>query len=134
MKVKITGIKKIDKKLRQLEPKFAKKQMRKALRETQKKQMLPDVKNNAPTDEGDLKKALTVKSGKRSRYKMSMNVTFKDDALEDFYPRFVEYGAPEIGREPNPFMRRAFDAKKETVKSETEKRLLDLLMQEAKKK
>lgn len=133
MGLKITGIKEIDKKLKQLEPKVAKKMMRKALRAAQKA-MTKEVKNNAPTDEGDMKKAVTTKAGKRSRYKASVNTTFKDDGLQDFYPRFVEYGAPEIGREPNPFLRKSFDAKKEEVKRTAETKLLELVDEEAKKK
>lgn len=124
-KMKLTGIRKIDKALRKIEPKLVKKGLNKTLREAQKKVMLKEAKSNTPVDEGAAKKALTVKAGKRKRHKVSLNTVFKTDQLENFYIRFIEFGAPEKGIEPRGFMRKSFESKKDEVKKYVESNIIE---------
>ena len=69
--LKITGIKEIDKKLSQLEPKVIKKALRQSIRPALKDNILPKVKANVSKDSGALQKAVKLRSGARSRVSVS---------------------------------------------------------------
>lgn len=123
--VKITGIKDIDRRLKMLGPRIAKKVVRKAIRDGMKV-MASEVKSRAPVDKGIMRSAVkvrAVKSRKRGDIAIETTISGKVAALVKFtkagkrvfYPAAVEYGRRH--ESPNPFMRRAFAAKGEAVRN-----------------
>lgn len=85
----LSGIKEIEKALKDLEAKVSKKITRQALRKGTKI-FAKQVKDDTPVDSGTLKKQVKVKAGKRSRTNLSVNVeTSSPDA---FYGAFQELG------------------------------------------
>lgn len=75
-----------------------------------------EVAQNAPRDSGAIARSVKIKSGKRSRKGMSIDVVigegnFKGDT---FYAAMVEYGtSKQVGQ---GYMRAAFDSKGEQAK------------------
>lgn len=129
---KITGAKELQKKLRELGPKIEKKVMRQALR-AGAKIIQAEAKKLAPVDSGELRAGIKVRAvKKRKPGQVRIRVsTGEDDA---FYGFFVEYGymKQETRRlpdgkiislkrgqgtptfvPPRPFVRPAFETKKE---------------------
>ena len=112
-KFTVTGIKSIDAKLKSLEPKVAKKVIRRAGRQALKQAVLPEAKALAPVGTGQLKKAIKVRSGGRSRKAILMDVqvgqgTFKGD---QFYGGFQEWGwqAGPTKVEGKHYMKQAYE-------------------------
>ena len=116
----ITGIKKIDRKLKKLDKEVtqSKKVLRRALREGTKI-IQREAQARCPTDEGDLKKSLKVRAGKRSRKHIRYVVISRSEDLTPFYSAFVEFGHFAFGGSeyiaPQPFLRPAYDAKKKVA-------------------
>lgn len=108
---KLIGMKEIHKAFKDLEPKVAKKVVRKALRKGMKI-VLAEAKVKAPTGETkQLKKSLKIKARKRSRKVIAMDLTsgkgdFKGD---QYYAAMVEYGTKK--QPAQHYMRDAFEAK-----------------------
>jgi HK97 gp10 family phage protein len=131
---KITGIKELDTALKQLEPKLQKKVLRQAMRESLKP-VRSAVKAEAPVGEtGDLAKSVKIKSGKRKKDTIRLNVQIGagDFKGATYYAAFVEYGhhigSRKLGdartlQPANDYMKRAFDQTKEQAR-ETARRLI----------
>jgi len=100
-KMKISGLKETFKALEQFEPKVIKALERKALRKAAK-MLQAEAKQIVPVDEGELKDSIAVKSGKRSKKKISMLVE-----TDTTHSGIVEYGG--IHKEAEPYLRPAVD-------------------------
>lgn len=138
----VTGIGKIDRKLRKLPAVVGKKVVRKSMRAGMKV-IKSAVESEVPVDTGLTRSAVKLKAHKRSRNKIGIDVRI-DASTEGlkktsskgktvFYPAIVEYGRKK-GKKPlppNPFMRRAFTAKGETARQITLKQLRDGIEEEA---
>ena len=126
----ISGFEDIDRRLRELEPKVAKKCLRKAMRPAMK-EVQKAAKDNAPVASGKLKRNIKVRAGKRSRSNVYLNVQVGDDAFDNFYPKFVEYGTKN--QPAQAYMRRAYDQVGERAKELCLEKLLELIEAEARK-
>lgn len=116
MSFKLTGLKEVDAKLEQLGKVEAAKIVRKAAR-TSMKEVQKEAKANAPRGEtGDLARNIKVRAGKRKRDTIIINVQVGDEAFDNFYPKFVEFGTK--AQPPQSYMRRAHDTKEEQVKKQ----------------
>lgn len=113
----ITGVKALDRKLRQLEPKVARKVIRQALRKALRP-VQARVKQLAPVGEtGQLKRAVKIRAARsRRRGEIKLRVVIgKDDFTgTQFYSSFTEYGSSK--QPAQHFMRRAFDSTKDEAK------------------
>lgn len=112
----ITGIKEIDRKLKGIPDKLAKKALRQSMRPAMK-EVLKEAQQNAPVDSGDLKKSIKLKAGPRSKKAITLDVAvgegfFKGDT---FYAGFVEFGTSKMPAKP--FMRPAYDSKGQDAKN-----------------
>jgi len=109
-KFKIHGLQELDKKLRELEPKLARKVTRKALRDAAK-MTAAKAKELVPVDEGDLRDSIRVRSGKSRKGTVSVIVTTSaSDNLftgESYYGAFLEFGTSTI--EARPYLRPALE-------------------------
>jgi HK97 gp10 family phage protein len=128
MAIQITGIKDIDKKLTKLGAKVTKKILRKAMRPVMK-EVQKTAKSLVPVDTGNLKKGIKVRSAKRSRKYIGLDVRTDDD---NFIAKFVEYGTEN--QSPQPFMRPAFDQHEKPGKEKAMDTIRQLIEDEAKKK
>lgn len=130
---KITGIKEIDKALSELEPKLAKKIIRKTLRDSAKI-VREEVKQTAPFETGELKAAVKVKAGRRRRNSISVQVQIGEGDFkgQTYYASFLEYGTKDI--EPLGFMRKALDNKEDEVREKAKASILQGLEKLANKK
>jgi HK97 gp10 family phage protein len=92
-RIRIDGLAELDRKLKLLPKKVAGKISRKALR-AGSKVILKEAKALAPVATGTLKASLKVKSGKRKRGFVSVQVQTADGDYrgETFYGAFLEYG------------------------------------------
>lgn len=133
-KFEVKGLKETIKKLQNLEPKVAKKVVRKTLR-TGAKIMQTEVKQNVPVDEGNLRKSLKVKAGKRKKGSISVAVTTSaEDNLykgDQFYGAFQEFGTSKM--QGKHFMEQSFNAKENEARQVMTESLKDLIEEEAKK-
>ena len=108
------SVKAIKRSFTQLENKFAKKAVRKGLRNGTKQ-----FKNaiDVPKETGALKKALKVRASKRSSVYISYNAIFSADL--SYIGRFLEFGTKNDDGsqriEPMSFVRDAFNKEKENV-------------------
>jgi len=91
--------------LEMLEPSVGKKAMRKTLRKATKDIVLPDARNRAPHDTGELEKSLTVRAMERSRLKYGYEVVSRPGSESASYAARVELGTKH--RESDPFLRAA---------------------------
>lgn len=109
-KFKIHGLQELDKQLRELEPKLAKKVTRKALRDAAKL-TAAKAKELVPVDEGDLRDSIRVKSGKSRKGTVSVIVTTSasDNIFsgEAYHGGFIEFGTSKM--EAKPFLRPALE-------------------------
>lgn len=128
MAIQITGIEEIDKKLRELTDKEARRIMRRAM----KKAIQPTVtqaQSNAPVLTGQTRAAIQLMPMKRSRKAKSFGfrvcIGKKDYVGDQFYGAFQEYGF-HLGKrslsnrkfiEGKHFMQKAYDSTKEQVKT-----------------
>lgn len=139
-KIVVTGIREIDRKLRQLGPKLANKIARQALRKGAKR-FAGAAKAEAPVGQGPLRAGIKARAGKRSRKAISVNVVLGADQFPAavarsrgfLYPAGVELGEPGEGREPDPFMERAFDGNENGVRTQLEKDIRDGIEREARR-
>lgn len=118
VKTSFTGDKKLDRMLREFEPKLAKKIIRRTLRKAAKP-VLETARQHAPVLTGALKRSLKVRAMKRSRRnknKYGVRVITGDDFFkgEQFYGAFIEFGTSRI--EAKPYLRPAYDNNKTSVR------------------
>lgn len=111
MKLVITGAKEIDRRLHALGPKVARQVVVGAMREVMKETIAPEVMADAPAGEtGDLRRAVKVRAGQRSRKGPTMYVLIDGASLGDkFYAAFRELGTRFM--KGSHFMKRAYDGK-----------------------
>jgi HK97 gp10 family phage protein len=137
----VTGIKELDKKLRQLEPKIQRKVTRQSMR-AGLKVVATEMRSQIPVDSGTARSLIQVraiKKRKRKRIAMECRVrgvrgqTIKQSGSgrPAFYPAIVEYG--RMGVAPNAFGRRTFAAKGEPARNVTIHKLFDGTMAEVEK-
>jgi HK97 gp10 family phage protein len=128
-KIVITGVKALDKRLKELGPKLANKIARKALRE-EMKPLKADVVSNTPKDTGALARSTKLQAMKRSRSRIGVEVVMFDGTDDDrFVAAFVELGTsttPGAG-----MMRHAYDANKDAVRDGILDRIRQGIEQEA---
>jgi HK97 gp10 family phage protein len=126
----ITGLPSLDRKLKALEPRVAKKVVRQALRKGAKR-VQARVKQLAPKGPtGQTRKAVKVRAFKRSRkgtIGVKVQIGKGDYQGTEFYASFAEFGSKRsgtghkgqrraIGQRAQHFMERAYDLEKEPVK------------------
>lgn len=135
--MQVLGIPEIDKQLKKLGPQISKKIIRKGMRPAQK--IIRDqAKMYCPVDYGDLEDSIKVTAGKRTRKSINIHVsTSGSDNIftgDTYYAGFVEWGCPDRPEYPaQPFLRPAFDSKKDEAKAFAEKRILELAEEELSK-
>lgn len=137
--VVITGIRRIDKKLKLLPLKVQKKVVRQSMRKGMKI-VLSEVKSEAPVDSGVLKSNLALRARKRKKrgtIELEVRIKANDETKKTskagktvFYPAIVEYGHGNAP--PNPFMRRAYTQSGRAARDETLQALLDGVNREVK--
>ncbi|PQO33152.1 hypothetical protein C5Y96_09845 [Blastopirellula marina] len=123
-KVSITGEKKLDKALRNLEPKFRRKVANKAMRKGMKiiqrtaKSYAPVGKPQKDHTPGLLKKNIKVRAGKRSRRTFGIDVRIgdKDWQGKAWYGSAVVFGTKK--QKENDFMKRAYKDKESQVRKQ----------------
>lgn len=120
----IEGFDKVFKRLKELEPKVAKKVLRQALR-AGAKIIQTRAKANAPVLTGQTKKAIKIRAGKRSRGSVGVNVSIgaRDYVGDQFYAAFHEYGTSKM--QARPFMRPAYDSEKEKAAEVIQRKILE---------
>ena len=110
----------VEKKLKELEPKIAKKIVRDSLK-AGAKPVLAAAQAKVPVKSGLLRRNIKIRAGKRSRAGQSVVVGFKDGAFKGdaFYGAFIEWGH-QAGKGANaktvpaqPFLRPAIDEQEE---------------------
>lgn len=109
--VEIKGLKELLRDLKQLEPKVAKK----ILRRSTKKGLEPvkkEVEAIAPRDTGALASSLKIKPGRRKRNTISRVVQFGEGFFKGhtWYAGVQEFGAPKKNVRAKHFMQRAYEA------------------------
>ncbi len=133
--MKITGLKELENKLKELGPKVQKKVVRKAIREGNKV-MLQAARGEAPKGEtGALAKSLKIKTRFHKKSGTLTGIVQTSDKTltgETYYGGFVELGTKF--QEPNPWLERAFEKVKDTVLTKTTSTLKTGIETEAKKK
>jgi len=124
----LTGDKAIDRKLKKLGPKLGKKIIRRAMRPAAKV-VRDEAKANCPVDTGTLRQSIKVRAAKRSRQKIELLVTTSgSDNLftgSAYYGGMVEWGT--AFQAPRPYMRSAYDAKKDEAKKIARTNMLSLI-------
>ncbi|MEZ5951183.1 MAG: HK97 gp10 family phage protein [Planctomycetaceae bacterium] len=117
----ITGHKKIDKLFKQLTDKVQKNVVKKAMR-IGMKPLLDEVKQNVPVDTGATKNDIRIRAGKRSRDRIEVQVSSKND---NYIPKFLEFGTSKMAA--RPFYRPAYESKGEQAKQTTMDELLKII-------
>lgn len=116
--IAVTGIKELDRQLRELDAKLGKTYVRKAMR----KSLVPvreQAKKNAPVDTGHLKNSIKIRAAKRSRKRFGAVVRAgnqKGNIRDEFYGGFMEWGwklRNGVKRPGTRFMKRAAVEKKD---------------------
>jgi len=109
--ISITGAKELERKLKQLEPKVAKKIVRQSLRKAAKP-ILTRAKQLVPVITGALKKSLKVRAmrRKKGRYGIMVGTAAGWFVGKTFYGGFVEFGTDKAPA--RAFVRPAFDSQK----------------------
>lgn len=120
--VRLEGGKELERELKEVEPKVAKKVVTKALR-AGAKVILKAAKSAAPKRTGLLQRSLTVRAAKRKKGRVAFVVQTKggDFKGKSFYAAFLEYGHKAGSRKlanrkiipPQPFLSPAFDSAKD---------------------
>ena len=125
--ITVEGADKLEKALISLEPKIARKLVRRTLRNAAKP-ILALAKSLVPVRTGRLKKSLKIRAAKRrkGRYGVRIQTGTRDELGIDektpyYYPAAVEYGTNTSPAQS--FMRAALDSKKQAAKSIIEKDL-----------
>lgn len=125
----VTGIKEIDRALKELAPKLG----RKIVKSAMKKAMAPveaAAEANAPVDTGLLQSSIKMRASKKSRNSFGIDVRIgeKDWAGKSWYGAAQEYGTSKMPGKG--FLRKAYDEKKDESKAIAIRELLDGLNQE----
>jgi HK97 gp10 family phage protein len=113
VKVRVTGVKEVDRWLSRLEPKLRKKAFRKGTR-AGAKVFATAARAEFPRDTGTAATAITVRASKTRKGRIKAVAVFKPDAVRAnapngvFYPAIVEYGSIRQGRAPAAPMRTAY--------------------------
>lgn len=127
---KITGIKEIDRALKELEPKLAKQAIRKGMREglkimLKRARVLAPVgpsrqANGVDHKSGTLRKGIKIKSS-RSRKGIRIAILLAKESFKNdpFYGAFQEEGAKKARIKPQHFLRKAFEETKNQVRDKT---------------
>lgn len=123
----ISGHKKIDKLFKQLTDKVQKRVVKKAMKKGMKP-VLDEVKQNVPVDTGATKKDIKIRMGKRSRNRIEVQVSSKND---NYIPKFLEFGTSKMPA--RPFYTPAYESKGDEAKQTTMDALLELIQEELKK-
>jgi HK97 gp10 family phage protein len=151
--IQLNGVSETKEALRALDTKVQKSLIRKALR-AGSKIVLAQAKANAPSNTGNLRSNLRIRSGKAKKGTIALTVGasakgFKGHGNKNaFYLSFVEYGyrtrpriSKEHGKAPGGrrqvegqhFIERAYESEKETAVETMTDTLIDLIQQEATK-
>lgn len=128
----LLGDRALDKKLKELNSKIAKRVVRQATRSGMKI-FQGVVKSAAPRGStGNLAKSIKVRSGKRSRRHFSMVVQLGEGNFkgETWYGAAVEYGTSKMA--PTGFMRKSFDSTHEQVRKHAMSEIAKGIEREAK--
>ena len=133
--VKVSGGKEIIQALKELEPKLAKKVVRKACRDGATI-LKKEIEQEAPKATGALAESVKIKT----RFKkgtFTANAEIGEGAYKGmtYYAAFVEFGTSKM--EPRGFMQQAFNDKKEEVAKKTEEALragIDKIVRESSNK
>lgn len=116
-RLRITGHKEIDKKLRKLPEKVTKKILRRAMTKALKP-VRDTARGYCPVDTGKLRDSIKIRAGNRSRLAIKRQVTTSGSdnmfSGETYYGGMVEYGTQNM--QAKPFMRPAYDAEKDNAK------------------
>jgi len=117
-------VRKLNKKLKQLESKIEKKIVRQALR-AGARVVAKEAKQLAPVDTGELKSKIKVWALKRSRKKIGVLVgtSAKEYTGDQFYAAFIEYGTKD--QPAKPFLGPAAEAKGPEAAAVVEKTLAE---------
>jgi HK97 gp10 family phage protein len=114
-KLSIQGAKALERRLAKLDSKLARKTARQAVRAAAKV-VLAEARNRATVDSGATRKSIKIRSG-RSRKKKTVLLKVELGAGffkgKTFYASFLEFGTS--ARAARPFLRPAFEAKKEAA-------------------
>lgn len=127
----VTGDKALDRALRTLEPRVARKVVRQAMRAAMKG-MKTAIESTAPVgDTGALAASVKIRAGRRSRGKMSILVGLEDTTFqgERYYAAFVEYGTADMPGQG--YMREALDTRGEIARQDAMRRIRDGIEREA---
>jgi HK97 gp10 family phage protein len=134
----VTGIKEIDRKLKELVPKIQRKVLRQAMRSGMK-HVFQEALLRVRVLTGLLKKNIKLRAMKRKRGRVGLLVQVKSDpglsktskdGKRYFYPASVEWGHGSVP--PHPFMRPAYDLKGPEARDTTLNELLAGTLREAK--
>jgi HK97 gp10 family phage protein len=137
--VVVTGVPAIDRRLKTLEPKVQRKYVRKSIR-SGLKVVAAGVKAEAPAVTGATRRAVKVRAVKqRRRGAIEMEVRIAADETtvkvsagtgkRAFIPAIVEFGRK--GVEPDPFARRAYEAKGDLARDIAQRELVAGVEKEA---
>ena len=122
--ITIHGLDDVVKSLEELEPRLAKKILKKSLRKILKP-LHAEVKSNQPSESGAMKKQVKLRAGKRSRKWISMNVEAKKDESSSWYASFVEMGTKN--QDPQDNWLNALNAKRSQIMTSAKTEILKTL-------
>lgn len=131
----ITGTKQLERKLKQLEPKVAKKVIRQSLR-AGAKIIHTAAKAEAPKRTGVLRKSLKVRAARRNRRGTYAVMVTSGEAGnmftgKAFYGAFIHWGTKFITS--NPFIKRVYAQKEQEARSVVLKSMAEGIEREARK-
>ena len=113
----VIGLNLIERKLKNMEPKLAKKIVRSSLRKAAKP-VLQAAKANCPYLSGDLKKSLKVRALKKRKHSYAVGVSSSNKKHwykgDQFYAAFIEFGTNKMPA--RPFLRSAYDTQGERAR------------------
>jgi HK97 gp10 family phage protein len=110
------GVSDLKKQLQGMERKLQRQTLRKAIRAAGKI-VAAQIRAESPSDKGILKRSVKVKSAKRIKNRIGVDVSVEGGHDEGFVG-FVEFGRK--GQLANPFIRRSVDSKRQGVIDEVE--------------
>jgi HK97 gp10 family phage protein len=127
MRFVITGVKEIDRKLKQLEPRIAKKVVRKSMREALRlvRAAVQSEQKSGPFATGATAKAVKIQAGRNRRrgtITVEVRIGVGDYVGDQFYAAFVEFGTKRM--EARHKMEAAFDRTKNQARDTAVKLML----------
>jgi HK97 gp10 family phage protein len=129
----ISGDRRVNKMFKRVDTKVQKKIVRSSMRQVAKDVLLPTAKSLAPVDSGQLKKAMSVRAGKKpKRGEIKVDVQVGDKKFHNFYPKFVDAGTKERTTKSTGANRGKIDAQEfmHETKRREEKRAVNALDKE----